>query len=206
MNTTPGNQSEAENLRQAVRSTAAFVYDNSHWLALVSLGWTLASLSVVTIGPATVGAYVAILGLQSDRNRIEFDRIRSICRQQLAPAVAFGLLPPLFFALAIAYSIALSQSQTPFRIVAFLVTLYGGIYLTLVMIPTFVALAHEQAGIAALKAGISWTASHPTLALYVGLLTLLVFVVTALLTVAFVLLFPAIAFSLHVKLISDDVT
>jgi hypothetical protein len=185
--------------------TAAFIYHNSHWIAAISVAWTLASLPVVTVGPATLGAYVAILGLQSDRNRVELDRVVSVVRQQLAPAVAFGLAPTVFFALSAGYLYALARAFTTTRFLAALVTFYVGLYLSLVMIPTFVALAHGRPGVDALRAGVGWVGANPTLAMLTGLGTLAVLVVTSLLLVAFVLLFAGVAFSLQIRLVGEDV-
>lgn len=195
----------AHDLERGLSGTAAFVYENSYWLVVISLVWTLASVFVVTIGPATLGAYVAIKGLNSDRNRIERDRVLSVCRRQLVPSVAFGLAPPLFFALTGGYLTAMADGVTPLRLGGAVATFYAGLYLSLVLMPTFVALAEGRPGAEALRAGVGWVADKPTIAMLTGLVTLAVFLVTSVLTVAFVLLFAGVAFSFQVRMVGDDV-
>lgn len=192
-------------LERGLSGTAAFVYENSYWLVVVSLAWTVASAFVVTIGPATLGAYVAIRGLNSDRNRIERDRVLSVCRRQLVPSVAFGLAPLLFFALSGGYLYSMADGATPLRLGGAVATFYVGLYLALVMMPTFVALAEGRSGADALRAGVGWVAEKPTVAMLTGLITLALFLVTSVLTVGFVLLYAGVAFSFQVRMIGDDV-
>lgn len=192
-------------LDRGLSGFGAFLYGNSFWLVVVSVAWAVSSAFVVTVGPATLGAYVAILGLLSDRNRVEFDRVRSVCRRQFLPATAFGLLPPLFFGLSGAYAYSLTDGVTPLRVGGTLATFYVGLYLALVMVPTFVALARGRSGADALRAGVSWVAAKPTLAMLTGMVTLAVFVVTALLTVGFLLMFAGVAFSFQVRVVGEDV-
>lgn len=193
-------------LENGLSGMGAFLYGNSYWIIVISVLWALTSIFIVTIGPATLAAYVAILSLNSDRNRIEKHRIVSVVRQQYIPATVFGLLPVLFFGIAVGYLYALTIGVTVIKLICFLMTLYLGIYITLVMIPTFVALAHGRSSNEALHEGVHWVAEHPTAAMFVGILTLLVLIVSMGLTIGFLLLYAGVTFSFQVRIVGDPQT
>ncbi|WP_226013536.1 hypothetical protein [Halomicrobium salinisoli] len=190
-------------LENGLSGTGAFVYENSYWLVVISFLWTIGSLFVVTIGPVTLGAYVAIRNLDSDRNRVEPRRVLAVVRRQFVPATVFGLLPPLFLSISAGYLYSLSGGITAIRLGLGLATFYTGLYLSLVMMPTFVALADGQTGGEAVRTGVRWVAANPTIAMLVGLLTLGVLLVTVVFSVAFVLLYAGAAFSIQVRLVDD---
>lgn len=195
------NRSDIDHMASSLRRTGGFVYNNSHTLVLISIGWFLASVPIVTIGPATLAAYIAIDQLNSDVNRIEVSDILASVRQRLVPAFLLGLVPLVFFALSVLYLAAQAREPTLLRVSLFYLTLYLALYTSLVMIPTFRRLATGQPASKAMVAGVRWTATHPTLAMLTGIITATVLVFTLLLTIGFALLFPAIAFSFHTQLI-----
>lgn len=187
--------------RRAVADVPGFTYRNGLSLVLLSLGWFVASLPLVTIGPATLAAYVAIQDLRSDRNRIDRDRIVSVLRQNGVASVLFSGVPIAFGAVAVAYgTTAFAQESLVGEGIA-LVAAYVALYVTLALVPTFTALARGIDPVRAFRYGLGWLANHPTPALAVGLLTLVVLGLTVLLTVAFVLVFAGLAFSLHVGVV-----
>lgn len=194
-------QSSQGAFRDAIASVPGFVYQNGLRLTALSLVWFVASLPLVTIGPATLGAYVAIQDLRSDRNRTNLDRIFAIVRQNGLSSMVFSGVPVAFGIVAAVYgSAALEQSSLVGEVVA-LVALYLALYVALVLIPTYTALARGTDPIDALRFGHRWLVKHPTAALALGLLTLVVLLVTALLTVGFILLFAGTAFSLQVAVV-----
>jgi len=190
-------------LENGLSGTGAFIYDNIYWLVVLSLCWTIGSLFVVTIGPVTLGTYVAIRNLDSDRNRVEPRRVLAVVRRQFVPATVFGLLPPLFLGFSAGYFYALAGGFTVLKLGLALVTLYVGLYLSLVMIPTFVALSTGQHGEAALRTGVHWVAANPTVAMTMGIVTFGILLVSLAFTVAFVLLFAGTAFSVHVRIVDE---
>ncbi|TYL37806.1 hypothetical protein CV102_15845 [Natronococcus pandeyae] len=194
---------DANQFADALRSTGRFVYGNSHTLTLVSVCWFLASVPVVTIGPATLGAYVAVRQLDSDRNRVELNELLGTVRSQFVPATLYGLVPPLFFVIAAGYAVAHLSNPGLLTTGLFFVSLYVGLYAGLVMVPTFYELADGTAPAKAIKLGIRWTAAHPTLALLTGLVTLIVLLATLLLTIGFVLLYPMLAFSFQHRMVTE---
>jgi hypothetical protein len=187
--------------RRALASIPAFLYRNSLSLAIVSLCWFLAVLPVVTIGPATLGAYVAIQDLRSDRNQIDYGRIGRVLRQNGIASALFSGVPVAFAAVAITYGMAaLERGSLPGEAVA-LVAAYTALYIGLSLIPTFSSLARGDGPVDALRYGLSWLVRHPTSALAMGLVTLVVLALTALLTIAFALAFAGVAFSLQLAVV-----
>lgn len=193
-------------LGDGLSGTGTFVYNNSYWLVVISLVWTLSCLPVVTIGPATLGAYTAIRELASDRNRVDATQVFRVVRQQAVPATALGLLPPLLLGLSASYLYVLTRAFTPFRLAVLVLTFYSGIYLTLVMIPAFVGLSRGHSGREALRFGVQWVAANPTTSMLMGVLTLTLFLVTTVFTIAFVLVYAGFAFSMQVRLVEGTPT
>lgn len=199
---TLAGESELDALAHTMRWTGKFVYANSLTLVLVSVGWFLASLPVLTIGPATLGAYVAIKQLNSDYNRIDRAELFGVVRERFVAAALFGLFPLMFLAIAGLYFQAYRQDGTTLAAVVFFVALYIALYGFLILIPTFTGLANRKAPSDAIRDGIGWVSTYPTLALLAGLITVMIATVTLLLTIAFVLAFAGIAFSFQFKMVT----
>jgi hypothetical protein len=80
---------------------------------------------------------------------------------------------------------------------------YGGLYATLVAMPTLLGLAEGKSATNALTNGVLWTARHAVGAVALVVVTGALLVLTSLLTVAVALLFAGVAFALHVEFISS---
>lgn len=193
--------SDVETLRDALRRTTTFIYDHIAVLVGVSIVWSLASIPLLTVGPATVGAYAAIDSLR-DSGRLDYDRVRAVVRSGFVHAVLLSGVLLAFGTVGAAYAVRYVTTGDAFAAGLAVVAAYATVYAILVLMPAFVAMSRGDPPRAALRQGWRWTAAHPTLSLTAGLLTLLVFAGTALLTVAFVLFFPALAFSFHLELFS----
>lgn len=194
--------SDTNHFASALSAAGRFIYQNSDKLALVSLVWFVSSVPVVTAGVATLGAYVAVAQLKSDRNRVEWRPLVAMVRTRAVAATLFGLFPLLLYASSALY--AFSAESSRLRTLLFFVILYGAVYATLVMIPTFDALAAGQPPRSALTAGVRWTAAHPTLSLLSLLISCGILGVTLLLTVAFPLIFSGLVVSVNVHLVRTD--
>ncbi len=184
----------------ALKRTIHFVYQHSTSLVICSLCWALASIPLVTIGPATVGLYAAVLSLR-ETGQIDRSRVRHAVRTNGVHAGLLSLLPPMFLAIGILYG--LTASGTLAMVVA-VVGLYFGVYTGLTLIPTFIAMAREEPPGVALRQGYLWGATHPTYLIHLAVVTLIVFVATAALTIGFMLLFAGIAAAYHIELVCDD--
>lgn len=193
---------DIEHFAAALRAAGQFVYHNSNRLVLVSLAWFVLSLPVVTLGVTTLGVYVAVSQLRSDRNRLERGPLFGRVRKQAVPATLFGLFPLVLYAFSVLYLIAPETSTL--QTVLFFVTLYGALYATLIMIPAFDALAAGESPKSALLDGVRWTAAHPTLSLLSLVISAVLFVGTILLTIAFPLVFAGLAVSFNVFIISTE--
>ena len=186
----------------AHRRTLRFVYEHSARLVVVSVAWFVASLPLVTIGPATLGAYAAIRSLR-ETGRIDRGRVAGVLRTNGVHAALLAFLP-VVFATPAALSLRGGVTLAGFESILAVGGLYVAGYLVVALMPTFVAMADGEAPGPALKGAYIWTASKPAAALSLGLVTAVVFVVTALLTIGFVLLFPAVAFSYQIEYLADD--
>ncbi|SDN22522.1 Protein of unknown function, DUF624 [Halogranum gelatinilyticum] len=193
-------------LGDGLSGTSRFVYNNSYWLVVISLAWTVSCLPVITIGPATLGAYTAIRELNSDRNRVNPTQVFRVVRRRAIPATVFGLLPPLFFGLSASYLYVLTLEFTILRLAIMVLTFYVGVYLSLVLVPTFVGLSQGQSGKDALRFGVQWVASNPTSSMTMGVLTLALLLTTTVFTVAFVLVYAGFAFSMQVRLVENTLS
>jgi len=192
---------DQEAFRHAVAGVPGFVYRNGLSLALVSVAWFLASLPLVTIGPATLGAYVAIQDLRSDRNRIDREHVWHTLRRNGVASLLFSGVPVAFGAVAVTYGVtALQRESLPGEVIA-LIAAYVGLYSALALMPAFDRLARGDDAVDAARFGLSWLVHHPTPALAMGLLTVAILALAALLTIGFVILFAGVAFSLQVAVI-----
>ena len=194
---------DQEAFRRAVADLPGFVYRNGFRLALLSLGWVVASLPLVTIGPATLAAYAAVQDLRSDRNRIDLDRLRTVLRRNGVASALLAGVPATFGSIAVLYATtALTRESLAGELVA-LVAAYVAVYAVLALVPTFAALARGEEPYEAVRFGVRWLSAHPTPALATALLTLVVLAVSVLLTIGFVLLFAGVAFSLQVAVVES---
>jgi hypothetical protein len=194
-----------ETLDGALSRTVRFTYDYVLRLIGLSVAWIVVSLPIVTIGPATLAAYASILSLR-EHGRIDRPFVLHTLQKRWLDATVLGLLPAVFGLVAISnVALYLRTGVLVFAAVS-VVCVYATVYLILVLIPTFIALANGYEPVTALKTGHGWVNDHPTLSITTALLTLALLALSLVLTVGFVLLFAALAFTLHVEIIEGDHT
>lgn len=181
----------------ATRSTAWFVYDHLPRIVLISLLWVLASLPLVTIGISALGAYTAVATIE-ERNRIEWGKVREQIMSNGRDATLLAPLSIFFFAIAGLYITKTTTESAPVATIIAVVAFYIAVYVGLLLIPTFVLLAHGVDAWTALGRARAWVGRHPTLALSTAFMTVLILTGTALLTVGFPLLFGGVACSYHI--------
>lgn len=192
---------DTDPLHVTVHETGRFVWQHLPSVIAISVAWFLASLPVVTIGPATLGAYRAVLSLR-DGDGLDTDAVVATVREQFAHATLLGLLPLAFLAVAVNYALAsLSTGALTPGLLA-VAGLYAAVYLWLVLVPTFVALARGAEVTDALWTGYRWTADHALATVVLGMLTAALLAATSVLTVAAVLVFAGAACSFHVEFIA----
>lgn len=196
------SSSDATVLRDAVSHAVRFTYRNSLVLVGVSLAWFVAVLPVVTFGPATVGAYRAVIGLR-DPEPLDVRAVLTTVRRQFVHAVLLGLLPIMFWSVALFYAIQYPLTDGTIALVLFLAAFYIGTYLAMLSIPAFVALAHGEHGYDAVSFGYTWLREHVTLALMTVIVTGVFTLVLAVLTIAFPVLFGGLAAAFHVEIVDE---
>jgi hypothetical protein len=183
--------SDAEAFAEAVAGTGRFAYRHGLELAVVGVAWFVASLPVVTVGPATLGAYAAIDSLATE-GRIDRRRVARVVRRRGVHALLLGVLPGVFGLVALLYASAYAGGGELFAAGLAVLASNVAMYLAVVLVRE------------ALAFGRRWTAAHPTLALATAVYTAAVFAVGVALTVGFVVLFPAMAFGVHVAVVDED--
>lgn len=194
---------DRELFRDAVGDAVRFCYRYVLELVVVSVLWFLASLPLVTAGPATLGAYRVVLDLR-ETGTVETRAVIACVRRGFLHALLLGSIPVVFWAVALLYAIQYVGTRSPLSLGLLVVTFYAGTYVAMVNVPTFVAMARDEHAFEALRFGRSWVGDHPTLALVTGLLTGVLAVGCLALTVAFPALFGGLAAALHVQVVADD--
>ncbi|WP_276255994.1 DUF624 domain-containing protein [Halomontanus rarus] len=194
---------ELDPVYAACRRTTRFVWDNLVSIVGISLAWFLAALPVVTIGPATVGAYRAVLSLRGDGpDRVDRSAVVATVRSQFVHATLIGLVPVVVLTVAGTYAVTYLAGGPLFTGALALVGVYGGLYAWLVSIPTLLGLAEGEAPADAFAEGYRWTARHGVGAVALGVVTIGLFVATTVLTVGVALLFAGCAFAFHVEFVT----
>jgi hypothetical protein len=184
-------------------TTLQFFYRHSTALVPASLLWVLCSLPLVTVGPASVGVYSLVLSLR-ETGRVDRDRVVETVRENLVPATLLGFLPATFVGIAALYVVSgLATGIVGTALTA--VALYAGLYLGVLLIPTFVSMAAGVAPRAALRESYVWLAGSPVTGLQLLLVTVALLVATLGLSVGFVLLFAGVAAAYHVEVIARTV-
>lgn len=196
------SQSDAEVLRDALVHAVRFTYRNSPALVGVSFVWFVAALPIVTIGPATLGAYRAVIGIR-EPEPLDVRAVFGTVRKQIVHAGLLGLLPLAFWGASLFNAFQYAATGDTISLLLFLAAFYIGTYLAMQAIPAFVALAHGERGYDAISFGRSWLSDHTTLALTAVLATSVLAAVLLALTIAFPVFFAGIAGAFHVAVVDD---
>lgn len=183
------------------KRTLRFVYHHSVPLVAVSVAWFVASLPVITVGPATLGTYAAVRSLR-ENGQVDREYVTRALRTNGLHAALLSFLPMAFIGTGSLY-LGGAVTAGGFDPIIAVVSLYVGGYVAVALIPTFVMLADGNPPVAALKQAYVWTATNPASTMALVIVTVGLVVVTALSTIGFVLLFPALTFSYHVERLAD---
>lgn len=196
-----GTASDRRTLATAIDATKGFVYVNGAEVALISVCWFLCSLPLVTVGPATVGAYSAINSLRQ-HDGLRWRAVLRSVRAQFVGSTLLGLFPVFLFGASLLYLGEYLRTGSALAAGLGLAGVYATGFTLLVYVPAFALLARGNSPPTAVRTGFLWVSHHPTLALATGLLTAVLFLVTSLLMVAFVVLFAGTAAALHLEIVS----
>lgn len=177
-------------------------YNNSSTMVVVSLLWAIASLPLITIGPATLAAYTAVLTLREE-GQIDRDAVRSTLSQHWHNAVLLSGVFVVFTALTVGYATHYIRMGAVQSGALAVVACYLSVHLGAVLIVAFVRLAEGNAVYDAVRSGYSWTATHPFDTVLLGFVSIGLFVVSVVLTVTVCLVFPFLLFTFHVSVIAE---
>lgn len=180
-----------------------FFYGNGPRLIGLSLVWFLASLPIITLGPATLGAYAAIVSFQ-EHGEFDFSEVTATLKRHGLSATLLTGVVALLSVAAIKYAQLYLAAPTTLLLVLAVVTTYAAIYLQILLIPTFVGLATGDSVTRSLPRAVKWTASNAMGATTMVMATVFITIVTGVLTIAFVLVFAGLTFAFHIDVLTDD--
>ncbi|WP_123535602.1 hypothetical protein [Halosimplex salinum] len=192
---------DIEAVHGAFSASFGFVAGNALSVVAVSLAWVLASLPLVTVGPATLGAYTAVASIRADGSVDRAAVVRAM-RDHGVDALLLGGVVVLMSGVSLLYVAQFVRTEAPVAGVLGVAGLYATVHLVLVLVPTFVGLAAGVPLSEAVRTSYRWTISHSVAALSTLLLTGLLLALSLVLTVAFVLVFPAVAAWFHTELLA----
>lgn len=195
------SRSNADVLGTALNKTKRFVYVNGAELTLISICWFCCSLLVISVGPATLGAYTAVASLY-DNEGINAHRVIATVREQLISVTLLGLFPVVLASMAVLYAVHFLVSGTTLAGLLALVGAYGAVFASLVLAPSFVLLAQGTPLSRALRHGYVWTVQNPTLVLAVSVITAIIGCGLLVFVVSFPLLFAGVTCSFHTQVIT----
>jgi hypothetical protein len=180
--------------------TLRFAYRHSVPLAAISVVWTLLALPLITIGPATLGAYRAIVTL---RETGEYSVVASVSavREDFLAAVLLGSAPMLFGGIGVLYLVSPPAVLGSIALGLGLGASYLGLFFAVLLIPTYYGIALGADPSDALRTGYLCVARAPRITLRIVIVTCVIFAASALLTVAIVLVFPAFTVAYHIHVI-----
>jgi len=169
--------------------TLRFSYHNIVSLVGISLAWVLVSLPVVTVGPATIGAYRAIIALD-ETGSVDLAAVSSTVRTNLVPSLLLGILPFVLGGTSLLYVTTLGGGGSFWSLAVAVLALYATLYLSVLLIPTFGEMARGREMTQALRESYVWAAQSPTTVVRLTIVTAVVFVISVALTIAVVAIFP----------------
>lgn len=182
--------------------TLKFVYRHSAALVPAGVLWAVLSLPLITVGPASLGMYATVESLR-ETGRVDRAAVVRTVRENLVPATLLGFLPPTFFGIALLYvGSGLASGLVGSALTA--VALYAGLYVGVMLIPTFVGMARGVEPRRAVREAYVWLAGAPVSGLQLLLVTAAVLVATLGLTIGFVLLFAGITATYHVAFVDRE--
>lgn len=192
---------DVASVHQALWSAFKLLSDHAVSFVIVSFAWSVAVLPVVTVGPATLGAYAAVRSLREE-GRIDRGEVLATLRSHWLDALLLAGVPIATSAMSLLYFSRYVATGSPVAGALGFGGTYVSVHLGLVLVATFVGLAGGSELSEAVKTGYRWTVARPTVTVSVLILTALLFVASAVLTVAVVIVFPALAAAFHTELLA----
>lgn len=183
-------------------SATRFFFENGPRMVLLSVVWFVCSLPLVTIGPATLGSYAAVASL---RETYVFDRgrILSVMKRHGISAMLLSGVPLVLAVTSVLYAFEYLTDPTTLFLMLSVGSAYAAVYAALVLVPTFVGLATGSDLEPAIRAGFRWTSANAIGSITLAMATLVAFLVTGLLTIAFMLVFAGFVSAFHLDVLLE---
>jgi|GEM_PF-1592470 len=193
---------DSKSVYRSFIAATRFFYEYGPRMVLLSVVWFVFSLPLVTIGPATLGAYAAVVSV---RETYKFDRehVASVLKRHGVSAMLLSGVPLVLGVVSVLYVLEYFASPSTFLLALSVGSAYAGAYAALVLVPTFVGLATGGDLEASVRGGFRWTSANAVGAVTLAMATLVAFLVTGLLTIAFPLVFAGFATAFHVHVLLD---
>jgi len=190
-------------VHRALATAARQVYRHPLPMVAISVGWVLASLPLVTVGPATLGAYSAVRSVRED-GRIDRGAVRETLAAHWLDSVLFSGLLVVFPAIAVLYLGQYAATGAPLSGVLGAVGFYLAYHAWVVFALAFVSLADGADAVGAVTGGYRWSVENPVATVLVGIVTGTLLLVSALLTIALPFVFPALVAAFHTELVAAE--
>ncbi|MFC7140557.1 hypothetical protein ACFQMA_12065 [Halosimplex aquaticum] len=197
-----GNDTGVPSAHRALWSAFKLLPGHAVSFVVVSLAWSLASLPVVTVGPATLGAYAALISIREEGS-VDAGFVLQTLREHGLDALLLGVVVIVTSTISLLYFGRFVATGSRLAGVLGVAGIYVSVHVGLVLVPAFVGLASGADLSEAVRSGYYWTVTQPLVAVSMLVLTSLLLVASALLTVAVVVVFPALAAAFHTELVSD---
>ncbi|WP_042662770.1 hypothetical protein [Haloferax sp. ATB1] len=189
-------------VHRALATAARQVYRHPLPMVAISVGWVLASLPLVTIGPATLGAYGAVRSVR-ENGRVDREAVRETLAAHWLDSVLFSGLLVVFPAIAVLYLGQYAATGDPLSGVFGAVGFYLAYHAWVVFALAFVSLADGADAVDAVTGGYRWSVENPVATVLVGIVTGTLLLASAVLTIALPLVFPALAAAFHTELVAS---
>jgi hypothetical protein len=193
---------DIEAVHGAFSATFGFIARNALSVVGLSLAWALASLPLVTVGPATLGVYAAVASMR-ETGSVDRGAVHGTLRKHGFDAAMLGGVAVLMAGISVLYVLQFVQTRATVAGVLGVAGLYVTVHLVLVLVPAFVGLAAGVPLSEGVRTSYRWTITRSVAALSTLLLTGLLLALSLLATVAFVLVFPAAAAWFHTALLES---
>lgn len=196
-----GTDAGVESAHRALWSAFKLLSDHAVSFVLVSLAWSVAVLPVVTVGPATLGAYAAVRSLRNE-GRVDRGEVLATLRSHWLNALLLGSVLVATTATSLLYFGRYVATGSVIAGVLGVGGTYVSVHLGLILVPTFIALTGGTDLFEAVKTSYRWTVIRPLVTVSILILTTLLLVASAVLSVAVVIVFPALAAAFHTELLA----
>lgn len=198
------DSASTERFHRSLRQTGVFVYRHSAALVVVSICWCISSLPLVTVGPATLGAYSAIHSLRNEDR--EMMAVLGSLRRHGVNAALLGFVPVIVCVVTILYFYRYLTTSSVQHVILAIVGVYLLSFLSLVVLTTFTRLADGSEFDEAIKDSYAWVVNEPLLSTLTVLVSGVILLVGVISVVGLFIIVPAILFGFHTEVIQRSLT